>query len=77
MFNDDCQKELANYVDELNKKRAKIVVSNSDPKNSNIEDNFFDDVYSAYKIKRVEATRMINCNGESRGKIKELIISNF
>lgn len=40
LFNDDCQKELANYVDELNKKRAKIVVSNSDPKNSNIEDNF-------------------------------------
>lgn len=52
-------------------------MSNSDPKNSNIEDNFFDDIYSAHKIKRVEATRMINCNGESRGKIKELIISNF
>lgn len=77
LFNDESQKELADFVDELNKKGAKIVVSNSDPKNSNTDDDFFDDIYSAYKIKRVEATRMINCNGESRGKIKELLISNF
>lgn len=77
LFNDDSQKELADYVDELNKKGAKIVVSNSEPKNSNADDDFFDDIYSAHKIKRVEATRMINCNGESRGKIKELLISNF
>ena len=59
------------------KKGAKIVISNSDPKNSNTEDDFFDNIYSAHKIKRVEATRMINCNGEARGKIKELLISNF
>lgn len=76
-FNDDSQKALANYVDKLNENGAKIVVSNSDPKNSDIDDDFFDDIYSAYNIKRVEATRMINCNGESRGKIKELLISNF
>lgn len=36
----------------LIKKRAKIVVSNSDPKNSNIDDNFFDDIYSEHKIKK-------------------------
>lgn len=77
VFNDDSQKELAEYVNELDKKGAKIVVSNSDPKNTNEDDNFFDDIYSTYKIKRVEATRMINCNGDSRGKIKELLISNF
>lgn len=77
LFNDESQKELASFVDELNKKGAKIVVSNSDPKNSNTEDNFFDDIYSTHKIKRVEAARMINCNGEARGKIKELLISNF
>lgn len=76
-FDDNNQKELADFVDELHKKGAKIVVSNSDPKNSNTDDDFFDDIYSAHKIKRVEATRMINCNAESRGKIKELLISNF
>ena len=77
LFNDDEQIELAKFVDEMHRKGAKIVISNSDPKNSNTEDNFFDNIYSAHKIKRVEATRMINCNSEARGKIKELLISNF
>ncbi len=77
LFNDEEQIELARFVDEMHKKGAKVVISNSDPKNSNTEDDFFDNIYSAHNIKRVEATRMINCNSEARGKIKELIISNF
>ncbi len=77
LFNDEEQIELARFVDDMHKKGAKIVISNSDPKNSNAEDGFFDTIYSAYKIKRVEATRMINCNSEARGKIKELLITNF
>lgn len=77
LFNDDEQVELANFVELMHKKGAKVVVSNSDPKNSNTDDNFFDNIYSSHKIKRVEATRMINCNSEARGKIKELLISNF
>lgn len=77
LFNDEEQIELARFVDEMNRKGAKIVVSNSDPKNLNTEDDFFENIYNAHKIKRVEATRMINCNSELRGKIKELLISNF
>lgn len=77
LFNDEEQIELAKFVDEMHKKGAKIVVSNSDPKNSNTDDDFFDNLYKSHKIKRVEATRMINCNSELRGKIKELLISNF
>lgn len=77
LFNDKEQIELARFVDDMNRTGAKIVVSNSDPKNFNDEDDFFDNIYSSYKIKRVEATRMINCNSEARGKIKELLISNF
>ncbi len=77
LFNDEEQIELARFVDDMNKKGAKVVISNSDPKNSNTEDDFFDNLYSSCKIKRVEATRMINCNGEARGKIKEILISNF
>lgn len=77
LFDDDEQIELAKFVDNLHNKGAKVVVSNSDPKNSNIEDDFFDNIYSSHKIKRVDATRMINCNSEARGKIKELLISNF
>ncbi len=77
LFNDEEQIELAKFVDNMHRKGAKIVISNSDPKNSNTEDDFFDNIYSAHKIRRVEATRIINCNSEARGKIKELLISNF
>lgn len=76
-FNDENQIELANFVSLLDKKGAKIVVSNSDPKNSDCTDNFFDEIYSSCSIKRVEATRMINSKSDGRGKIKELLISNF
>ena len=77
IFSDEEQIELAKFVDDMHRKGAKVVISNSDPKNSNTEDDFFDNIYSSHKIKRVEATRMINCNSEARGKIKELLISNF
>ena len=77
LFHDEEQIELARFVDDMHRKGAKIVISNSDPKNFNTEDNFFDNIYSSYKIRRVDATRMINCNSEARGKIKELLISNF
>ena len=76
-FDDEKQIELAKFVESINQKGAKILVSNSDPKNTNSEDNFFDEIYSAFNIQRVEANRMINCQAESRGKVKELLISNF
>ena len=77
LFDDTAQKELANLVNALNSKGAKILISNSDPKNSNTADDFFDSIYKNDNIKRVEATRMINCNSEARGKIKELLITNL
>lgn len=77
LFDDQAQIELAKFVEQMDKKGAKIVVSNSDPKNSRTDDDFFDTIYASHRIKRVEATRMINCNSEARGKIKELLISNF
>ncbi len=77
LFDDDKQRELANFVHSIHKKGAKILISNSDPKNTDANDDFFDTIYKDYDIKRVEATRMINCNGNARNKIKELLISNF
>lgn len=77
LFGDKEQIELANFFNEMHERGAKVVLSNSDPKNTDTEDCFFDNIYAAHKIKRVEATRMINCNSEARGKIKELLISNF
>ena len=76
-FSDKEQIELAEYIDLLNKKKAKIVMSNSDPKNNNIDDNFFDKLYKNYNINRVKATRMLNSNASLRGAINELLITNY
>ena len=76
-FSDKEQIELAEYIDLLNKKGAKIVISNSDPKNNNIDDNFFDELYKNYNINRVKATRMLNSNASLRGAINELLITNY
>jgi len=76
-FNDKEQVELGKFVIKLHSVGAKVVVSNSDPKNTNQNDNFFDNLYSFCRIERVSAKRMINCNGDSRGSINELLISNY
>ena len=76
-FEDKEQTELADFVKEIDKKGAKIVVSNSDPKNADESDDFFDEIYSSLTISRVNASRMINSNSRNRGKITELLISNF
>jgi len=76
-FNDDEQKRLADYYRSLHRKGAKLMLSNSDPKNENPDDHFFEDLYHGFYIERVDAARMINCNGAKRGKIKELVIANY
>lgn len=77
LFDDQNQLELAHFVQKLDNRGARIVVSNSDPKNTNKDDDFFDRAYSKQNIRRVLATRMINRNSDARGKISELLISNF
>lgn len=76
-FDDTAQIELANFMTEMSQRGAKVLLSNSDPKNANENDEFFDKLYSAHTIARVEASRMINCDATSRGKITELLIANF
>jgi DNA adenine methylase len=46
-------------------------------KNHDEENNFFDELYQAYNIKRVKAKRSINSKGNQRGEIFELLINNF
>lgn len=75
-FGDKEQIELGKFVDEISAKGAKVIVSNSDPKNSDESDSFFDDLYSSYTIMRVSAKRMINSKGNARGYISELLICN-
>lgn len=76
-FSDEDQCRLAGFIKELDKKGAKIMVSNSDPMNEKPCDSFFDDLYADFTIERVPAIRSINCKGSRRGKINELIITNY
>jgi DNA adenine methylase len=75
-FGDTEQAELANFIDEMSKRGAHIVASNSDPKNADEQDDFFDKLYSKHIITRISASRAINSVGASRGKISELLICN-
>lgn len=74
---DKSQIVLSEFIDDINAEGALVLMSNSDPKNTDVEDNFFDTLYSSYNIKRVEAKRSINCKADGRGAVKELLISNF
>ena len=76
-FNDENQKELANYFKELDEKNAKLMLSNSNPKNTNKEDNFFEEIYKGFNINEISAKRMINANVKGRGEISELLITNY
>ena len=76
-FSDEDQCRLADFFKELDKTGAKIMLSNSDPRNENPDDSFFDELYADFTIERVPAKRIINCNGSGRGKINELIITNY
>ena len=76
-FGEETQKRLAEYFALLSQKGAKLMLSNSDPKNENPDDHFFEDLYKEFNIERIDASRMINCDGSKRGKIKELVIVNY
>ena len=76
-FNDENQKELANYFKELDEKNSKLMLSNSNPKNTNKDDNFFEEIYKGFNINEISAKRMINANAKGRGEISELLITNY
>lgn len=76
-FADLEQAGLARFAGAMSARGAKILLSNSDPKNSSAGDTFFDDLYASFHIERVNAVRAINSNKNKRGKIAELLISNY
>ena len=71
-FNDEEQIRLKEFCDEINKRGGKFMLSNS-----STNDNFFEDLYRDYNIEYIEAKRQINCKGDKRGKIKEILIKNY
>lgn len=76
-FTDEDQIELAEFFKKMDKKSAHLLLSNSDPKNYDLNDDFFDDLYKGFNIKRVKASRTINSNKNERGQIYEVLINNY
>lgn len=75
-FNDAEQIRLKDFCTELDNLNHQWILSNSDVKGKNPNDNFFDDLYSDFNIHRVNARRSINANPNKRGKLTELLITN-
>jgi DNA adenine methylase len=76
-FGDEEQIRLRNYCKQLEVLGHKWMLSNSDVKGKDLNDNFFDDIYSDFIIKRVKARRSINADPDKRGELNELLITNY
>ena len=76
-FGDPEQIALGELFSELNQRGVKQMLSNSDPKNHNPEDHFFDDLYKDFQIYRVPARRVINSAGNKRQAINEIVVTNY
>ena len=76
-FNDDDQRALAAFCNQLTERGCLWMESNADCSAKNPEDRFFEELYANYQIERVYAARFINANPSKRGKLTELLIKNY
>lgn len=75
-FNDDDQIRLAEFCKSIDSNKCLWMLSNSDGKSKNPDDDFFDNLYDGFSINHVSASRSINANPNKRGKLTELLIHN-
>ena len=77
-FDDESQRRLALFCRRISAYPNVLwMLSNSDCSAKNPQDRFFEDIYKGFFLQRVYASRMINANPDKRGKLTELLISNF
>ena len=76
-FNDTAQIRLTTYCDKIHEAGFSFMLSNSDCKGRDEDDNFFDKLYRNYTIDRVWASRSINANPNKRGKLTEILVHNY
>lgn len=69
-FSLELHHKLAEVCNELDRKGVYFMLSNSDT-------DFVADLYKNYKITKVFANRVINVNGNGRGKITEVLVKNY
>ena len=72
VFSKEEQIRLKEFIDKINSKGGKFILSNSDT-----EDNFFYNLYKEYVIEKVKIKRVISANNDFRKEINELMIKNF
>ena len=71
VFDFGMQRRLRDVCDELDDKGVKWMLSNS-------HTDFVLGLYrERYNIRTVEAARAINCKGSKRGKVTEVLVTNF
>lgn len=76
-FEDNEQIQLSKLFKFIHEEGSSVMLSNSDPKNLDPNDNFFDEIYNDFNIVRVPARRMINSNAAKRGTINEIVVTNY
>lgn len=69
-FGPDDQRRLAEVFRELDRRGCLVMLSNSDTP-------FVRELYGGYDIQVVHARRAINCRGDGRGPVAELVIRNY
>jgi DNA adenine methylase len=76
-FDEASQQRLAGFCRYLDAQGTPWLLSSSDPQNTDATDSYFDDLYEGFTINRIQAKRHINAKADGRGKISELLISNY
>ena len=69
-FDKKEQKRLAKVFKELDKRGCYVMLSNHNT-------ILINELYKDFNIHIIEAKRNINANGKKRGKVEEVIITNF
>ena len=69
-FGKDEQKRLSDVFKKLDKKGCYVMLSNHNTK-------LINELYNEFNIHVIKAQRNINANGKKRGKIEEVIITNY
>ena len=71
-FTENDQRQLANFCTHLHKNGVYVMISNSNT-------NFIRNLYKAshFKIAIINAPRMVNCKGNERNTVEEVLITNY
>ena len=69
-FSAKDQEQLRDTFKALSEKGCKVMLSNSDSE-------FINELYKDFNVHKIYAARSINANGSGRGKIQEVLVTNY